>query len=64
MEEFAETLIAFFFMFIGLGFFVFMVWFVHNATERQHERDFQRDREFGVPEEKRPLIAFGRTRRR
>lgn len=36
------------FMLIGLGFFIFMIWFVENAEERNYQRKLNEAREFGV----------------
>lgn len=50
MSNLAEEFMSLFFMFIGLTFFVFMIWLVTALQHRDDERDLQRDREFGLRE--------------
>ena len=42
------------FMLIGLGFFIFMIWFVEHSEERNYQRKLTEAREFGF---KRSRIA-------
>lgn len=35
------------FMLIGLGFFIFIIWMVENAEERNYQRKLNEAREFG-----------------
>lgn len=57
----SETFYTLVFMIFGLGFFIFMIHIVTSDNNRQHERDLQRDREFGL-REPRPLFSFHRTK--
>ena len=37
----------YFFMFIGLGFFIYIIWMVQVAEERSYQRKLTEQREFG-----------------
>lgn len=37
----------FFFMFIGLGFFLFIIWFVVQQHDKEYNRKLNEQREFG-----------------
>ena len=63
MNDFVETVLSMFLMVFGLGFFLFVIWFVANESNRQRERDLQRDREFGLREPRPGFITFNRTRK-
>lgn len=39
--------------FIGLGFFVFIIWMVQVSEERMYQRKLNEQREFGYEEQKR-----------
>lgn len=43
----------FFFLFIGLGFFLFVIWLVVNTEERDYNRRLNERREFGYEDAKR-----------
>jgi hypothetical protein len=39
--------------FIGLGFFIFVIWMVQVAEERMYQRKLNEQREFGYEDQKR-----------
>jgi len=41
--------------FVGLGFFIFVIWTVQVAEERMYQRKLNEQREFGYEEQKRKL---------
>ena len=43
----------YFFMFIGLGFFISIIWMVQVAEERMYQRKLNEQREFGYQKQKK-----------
>jgi hypothetical protein len=45
----------YFFMFIGLGFFLFVIWMIQVGEERMYQRKLNEQREFGYEKRRRRI---------